>query len=490
MPNPAPHPSPIAHGRPESPSSPRTFGRGILPIFVFLIVLPVSSLLQAQSSAECAAFTQLLTKTEQALAKALQTNDLAQIPKLSLLIETLHEKLQNCIPFQEVKVATSTLKVHGPFSLNVAAMKKSSARRAGRPEAQEDETSELRAAVSRVSGHAEPSRWPETDGATSPHPSWTVPPKKVETFDVSGWGLRVRDLGIAASHTHLVLTGSHSIAFATKTGTLLKSVDTATFFKAVMDDMNKVLTDPVQPGPLKYPINEFYDTRLIFDDFRNRFWVECLVRNPAPIDDPELLKHRVTMTAVAVSKTENPLDGFYGYWWGAGSGKAAIGARDSQSLGISEKLLVVARQTDEVPVAQADPMAAGSPSQPLVTLLKDINVANGKAATINLAAVLHHGASPHGRQLFASNPGWDRLVVWALDPQKLGTLLRAEVPITASESPHTADQKSHPEVPQPQQVVPGITWMLPKAVYRDGKLYAVSPVGRKWSGASVPLSSI
>jgi hypothetical protein len=195
------------------------------------------------------------------------------------------------------------------------------------------------------------------------------------------------------------------------------------------------------------------------------------------------------MTAIAVSKTENPLDGFYSYWWGAGSGTSPIGARDYQSLGISEKLLVVARKTDEVPVAQADPMAAGSLSQPPVTLLKNINSSNGKAATINLTPVLHHGSSPLDRQLFASNPGWDLLVVWALDPKNLGTLLRAEVPITVSEPPHTADQKSHPEVPKPQQLDPGLT-MVQKAVYRGGKLYTVWPVGRKWGGASQPLSSI
>jgi hypothetical protein len=116
-----------------------------------------------------------------------------------------------------------------------------------------------------------------------------------------------------------------------------------------------LLLDSEEKNPLNQPpgaqhcLNDIYDTRVTWDRYRNRFWIIALARSgvpalvqaklkalpyahtipqdatcaslfgKAPSQDVDTIcaeersyRHRV---AVAVSKTANPLDGFYYTWW-------------------------------------------------------------------------------------------------------------------------------------------------------------------------------
>lgn len=87
-------------------------------------------------------------------------------------------------------------------------------------------------------------------------------------------------------------------------------------------------------------IDTYFDNRAIFDEYRNRFWVGALAYNSRGypkeviesdgkirIQDGKKLRSKFV---VAVSKTENPLEGWYMYWWDAAAGDGQPGVNGFQ----------------------------------------------------------------------------------------------------------------------------------------------------------------
>src|SRR5262249_6124940 len=112
------------------------------------------------------------------------------------------------------------------------------------------------------------------------------------------------DATIAVSTTHVVVTNRNTLKIFDKAGSDLGTLSGTSLF--AMLGLNS-------PSFLPFPIDAYFDMRALFDPHRKRFWVMALGvnsnwRNRAPAD----IRH---VTAVAVSKTENPLDGWYLYWW-------------------------------------------------------------------------------------------------------------------------------------------------------------------------------
>lgn len=307
-------------------------------------------------------------------------------------------------------------------------------------------------------------------------------PKIFQGFAVGGTGLETRDLQIAASHTHVIVTSYHKITFWTRDGTLLSELNTVDFFQPVKDDINKVLKDPADATKLvsaQYPINEFYDNRLLFDTYRNRFWIVSLTRNMGP-GSPNAA-HRVTVSSIAVSKTENPQDGWYTYWMAP--------CRDYQAIGVSKKLFVVGYSSGSnfpeygfLSAIDATQLANGMAGQK-ATVLGGFKNPNGTSATAYMQPALQYGASYKDLQFFVSNPSDGKTnVVWALDPADLTQLLQVAVPVSPYTNPKTVEQASHPDIPHPQLIWP--VWggnstpfrgpdMVMKAIYRNNKLYWV-----------------
>ncbi len=104
------------------------------------------------------------------------------------------------------------------------------------------------------------------------------------------------DPQVASSTTYVVATARAAIAFFSKAGELLTPAQSLNNFFAPLSP----------PGVVGY-----FDARLIFDPHRKRFFMAA-----GAIDSsaPESVAKK---DVLAVSKTENPLDGWYLYWWTA-----------------------------------------------------------------------------------------------------------------------------------------------------------------------------
>jgi len=307
-------------------------------------------------------------------------------------------------------------------------------------------------------------------------------PKVFEGFAVDGTSLETRDLQIAASHTHVVISSYHQLTFWKRDGTLLSDLNTVDFFGPVKDDMNQVLKDPADATKMlsaQYPINEFYDTRVIFDTYRNRFWIVSLTRNMSPGSSDAA--HRVTLSSIAVSKTENPQDGWYTYWMPP--------CRDYQAIGVSKKLFVVGYSSGInfpeygfMSVLDPEPLIKGLAGQK-VRVLGGFKNPDGTPASAYMQPALQYGESARDLQFFVSNQGDGKTnVVWAIDPLHPTELIQVAVPITSSIRPKAAQQAGNADIPHPQLVWPvwgGSTPPLSgpdtimKAIYRNNKLYWV-----------------
>jgi hypothetical protein len=139
------------------------------------------------------------------------------------------------------------------------------------------------------------------------------------------------DQQIAVSSTHVSVSGRAALAFYKKDGTKVYGVTSAeAFFTA----------EGLPPSKTGYG---FYDLRMIFDGYRKRFWITALTASPGP-------GSTVPSLVCAVSKSEDPLDGFYVYWWNSvptasGSGYHVGDLSDYDCIGISPHVFV---QTNKV----------------------------------------------------------------------------------------------------------------------------------------------
>jgi len=88
-----------------------------------------------------------------------------------------------------------------------------------------------------------------------------------------------------------------------------------------IDKLKKMVCDPDNPTASGC-VNEGYDTRVLYDKEHRRFWVESNLRNPIYGSGDESSSHIVVpdwthlhqrFTAVAVSRSEDPRDGFHEY---------------------------------------------------------------------------------------------------------------------------------------------------------------------------------
>jgi hypothetical protein len=144
---------------------------------------------------------------------------------------------------------------------------------------------------------------------------------------------------VAAGEKFLIVTQDHAIAFYDKSGNTLKEKDgtisymSATrFFNAFIkpknpdgtinaDNINRYLNFPpdapiacnlADENPQFPCVTEFYDTRVLYDDFHKRFIILSAARHKLGANDEngDLARRFI---AIAVSKTSDPRDGFQQY---------------------------------------------------------------------------------------------------------------------------------------------------------------------------------
>ncbi|HLJ28233.1 MAG TPA: hypothetical protein VKY85_16090 [Candidatus Angelobacter sp.] len=286
------------------------------------------------------------------------------------------------------------------------------------------------------------------------------------------------DQQIAVSSTHVGVSGRAALAFYTKAGSKVYGVASAeTFFESI--------GLPKAPGGAG-----IFDLRMIFDEYRKRFWVCALTSNILP-------GRIVPSFLAAVSVTENPTDGFYFYYWdavptAAGSGYQAGDAADYPCIGIAQHIFV---QTNKVAngstykywrvlLRNADKMAQGLPGSQIDGWeWWGWNNPDGNPTYIIQPAV-HHGPSS---RIFLVNKWNNNAEIWAIDhaltPQQSYQRADISLPGVSGTLVNAPQKGNHVSNPPPIAMGPQIGDAFLKAVYRDNKLYFTANNSKNWTGS-------
>jgi hypothetical protein len=285
------------------------------------------------------------------------------------------------------------------------------------------------------------------------------------------------DQQIAVSSSHVGVSGRAVLAFYNKTGTKVYGVTGAEAF---------FIAQGLPSAKNGYGI---FDLRMIFDEYRKRFWVCALTGKPGP-------NSTVPSFLCAISKTENPLDGFFLYWWNAvptsqGSGFEAGDGADYPCIGIARHVFI---QTNKVAGAaykhwrvvlrNADKMAQGLPGNQIDGWeWWGWNNPDGKKTYIIQPAV-HHGSSSD--RIFLVNKWGNNAEVWAIDhpltPQQSYARADVKLPGTSGSLINGPQKGSLVANPPPIAMGPQIGDAFLKAVYRGGKLYFTANNAKDWDG--------
>jgi hypothetical protein len=131
----------------------------------------------------------------------------------------------------------------------------------------------------------------------------TPAPTKSWQATLTGKGGFPADAQIAVSNTHVIVTSRQVMRYYDKNGNALANeIGSTSFFTAGLN-----LKDAAGN-----PIDRFNDLRCIFDSYRKRFWVTAYAGFSGAANVP-MAKRRYYIP-MAVSKTQNPLDGWFFYY--------------------------------------------------------------------------------------------------------------------------------------------------------------------------------
>jgi hypothetical protein len=404
--------------------------------------------------------------------------------------------------FRELPIASSS-----PASANVATMAELDGGRAGELVAGNPVT-----LVPRSAGRGGPAK----DGTTT---------QTISAASEGGWaispdvGLGYRDPEIAVGYHHVVVTTTGALAiFDKNNGQPIGPVTSSSaFFSSLLPGINASLS---LPG---YQIDTVYALRVLFDEYRGRFWVGALARNSKARDSNMCaeLSLRRSKVLVAVSESADPTGQWAMYWWDAiqddgackFSGSCSTSTRpcastpncpgvgpacpnstyipgqgaDYPMIGISETWFMesnAAGSGTSVTVAPADDLAGvfgGSPPSPGKYDVWRVRAVfnDNTEATGSLQPAVHHGHVPGGHAFMVSARNGSSLVVWSLDSNNgIPELTEHDVPVACylSTPLHLGAQQkaSPPGVPVAARVDLGVIMgnQLMKAVYRNGHIYA------------------
>jgi hypothetical protein len=291
------------------------------------------------------------------------------------------------------------------------------------------------------------------------------------------------DPQIAAGQSRLVITTQTRLGIFEKSGTYLGSVTADKFFEPLgLDD--------VAPG-----LKVYRDFRAVYDERRRRFWVGATVSNR--VVDPA--KRRV-MFAVGVSKTTDPLDGWWLYWWDAVTGYGDAGSPVYQAGDVADDPFL---GIDAFGVHQTNRVSNGGVDRYWrVAFFRGSSLANGVpasgwqywdltnvggSAAWQIQPVVHHGLSP--RAYYVSRQGGNRIVVWGLSNplSPAQNITRAVLPLSSPWAlPPNAPQSGSGQLVRMDRMGNA----LMKAVYRNDRLYLVSTDGVRWERSGPLYASV
>ena len=384
----------------------------------------------------------------------------------------------------------------------------------------------------------------------------TTPAPTDKPFEVAGGG----DPQIAAGKSYLIVTSYNQFWIYTKDGKLVTKdkYGSSLSFPMAASQLFKPLWDPPGPnskginGYLKLPsgvpcnvddpfasntfcLNDWYDMRVIYDDYRDRFWMIAVARNPNWKKETATLKQRIsrrTKVALAVSKTSDPRDGFYLYWWNAvidDGACATLGsppgppaacpnstyqpgdAADYPSLGISKDFFtqtigvvnvnphdpnwpVSADKYALVNVFDADKLANGGCNSPCGWAYWNFPYPGTNTVVTGIVQpAVEHGVVQKDFATMASTQGDKTLWVWGFTKQEgafAPPLHGAAITVKKWAGPTNPDQPPKGSVTSPSPISYGnLGNLVTKAVTRGGLMYATWQDCAVWFDGQSPCSA-
>jgi len=304
------------------------------------------------------------------------------------------------------------------------------------------------------------------------------------------------DPQVAASSTHVVVTARAAIGFFSKAGEPLVAAES----------LSTLFAPLAPPGVVGY-----FDARLIFDPHHKRFFMAAgAIQQGAP-------ESVAQKNVLAVSKSENPLDGWYEYWWSSvppDSNATSTFAADYPTIGIDgsnfyHTIGIVDESTS--PRTFKYVVLSAFPADELVSgrlhngaQWWDFRNADNSAVGL-LQSVLNH--DPGGSAFFANTYGGcdqaggngipqPNLTIWSLaDPASFKSLVEGNsVPALASAGVSLREFGCPQDAPQLGSTklirMTNLYINVLKAVERGGRLYLTMNDAVDWFGQGTPLTSV
>jgi hypothetical protein len=301
---------------------------------------------------------------------------------------------------------------------------------------------------------------PPTPAATYAFSTGTLSNTRV---DVGG---SPADSNVAVSRTHVCITTRGAFACYTKAGTL---VSPGAGFSARPYSARQFFAQsglPIATALDGSTSNVAKDGRVLFDHYRNRFFMDFQTREP------------LGRLMIAVSKSQNPSDGWWTYADVVGSG--TLFTHDYQKIGVNASFYLVSEAmcqgAGDCPVWEnwlytASALASG----------QAYSRAEWHSSLANLAAPCDHDTTT--TDAFWVNRDDDTHVsVWAV---RSGVVYRRTVLVQTSTSAVNGVQLGGSPV-----VYTNIGRSPQNCEYRNGKIVYVSNEGHTWSGQLAPSNAI
>jgi hypothetical protein len=319
----------------------------------------------------------------------------------------------------------------------------------------------------------------------------TPAPKKSWQATLQGKGGFPADAQIAVSSTHVIITNRQRMRYYDKNGNALgNDIGSTAFFTAGLN-----LKDAANN-----PIDRFNDLRIIFDSYRKRFWVTAYAGFSGAANVP-VAKRRYYIP-MAVSKTQNPLDGWFFYYTdgAAQQGQAnsqiwqAGDAPDYPIIGIDKLAVTITHAVNRVNSGgywrvfffPADSFAAGQFQSGWQ--FWDLKNPDGNDPGI-IAPAVHHGVPSSGRAFWLGRQGSDQIVVWAIthpfDAARNVKAVAVKIPNGFS-NPVNGQQKGSTKVIKFTNLGTNVM----KAAYRNGFLHLVTNDAHDWGAIGKVRTSI
>jgi hypothetical protein len=306
---------------------------------------------------------------------------------------------------------------------------------------------------------------------------------------LTGKGGFPADAQIAVSTTHVIVTNRQVMRYYDKNGNAVgNDIGSAAFFAAGLN-----LTDAAGN-----PINRYNDLRCIFDSYRKRFWVTAYGGSNAQNVPLDKRRYYIPM---AVSQTENPLDGWYYFYTDGASEQGKTNSSiwqpgdapdyptigiDKTAVTISHSVASASRKYWRVVTFPADPFAANQFKAGWD--FWDLKNPDGGAVGV-IAPAVHHGSPAGGRAYWVGRQGSDEIVLWAIT-HPFDNARKVEAVAVKSAAGFSSPVEGQQKGSSKRIKFTNLGTNVLKAVYRNGFLHMVTNDAHDWGGIGKVRTSI